>query len=406
MNRSRPPPPGARRPKRILVVGAGIAGLTAALRLAHSRHEVVIVERNAKLRTEGYMLDFFGPGYDVAERLNLLDDLGRAHYPIPHLVYVDEHSHITSIVWYAEIRERVFKNRHFNFMRGDLERVLFGALKSAGVEVRFDTSPARIEQDGDAAFVTFEGAASSERFDLVIGADGVRSKVRDLAFGEDAAKFVHLGCHTAAYVTDGRPGDIAPDAFETLTTAHMTAVAYPIRGGRTAAFFVHENAARLEDRSPEACRRELDRTYRGRGWIFDELLDVFPQGDDVYFDDVMQVEVDHWSRGRVALIGDACGAVSLIAGQGASMAMAMAYVLADQLARPDVDIPTALQHYESRVRPPVEARQRSARRNASWFLPKSAFGARVRDHLIRAAVKSPFARLIGRSLGAKSVPLS
>src|SRR5262249_3670712 len=155
--------------------------------------------------------------------------------------------------------------------------------------------------------------------------------VRKLVFGEGATEIVPLGCHTAAYVTDGRLGEVTRDAFESLTTAGMSPAAYPIRGRRTAAVFIHRDAARIEGRGPATWRREPAAAYRGRGGLLGGLLDVFPSHGDVYFDDVVQIRVAGWSRDRVVLVGDSCACVSLIAGQGASMAMAGAFVLAEQL---------------------------------------------------------------------------
>jgi 2-polyprenyl-6-methoxyphenol hydroxylase-like FAD-dependent oxidoreductase len=190
-----------------------------------------------------------------------------------------------------------------------------------------------------------------------------------------------------------------------MSSAGMTAAAYPIRGGRTATFFVHRDPSWLVDRSRDACRRELEVTYRGRGWILDDLLDAFPKDESVYFDDVAQLETLRWSEGRVVLVGDAAGCVSLLVGQGASLAVFGAYVLVQELNRESPDIPRALERYEARVRPLVEQRTRAAGRNVSWFLPRTRVGAIVRDKITRTAARPPIAWLIGRYLGGARAPL-
>jgi 2-polyprenyl-6-methoxyphenol hydroxylase-like FAD-dependent oxidoreductase len=387
---------------RAAIVGAGIAGLTVALCLSRSGHDVLVLERAPRRRPEGYMLDFFGPGYDAADRLGLLPALERVHYPIPHLVTVDRVGRVTSILSYTSVRRRVFADRHFNFMRGDLERVLFEALGDPGV-VRYGAAVASIREEGSGVVVTL-GDGREERADLLVGADGFHSTVRKAAFEDSAIRFIPLRCHTAAFVAGTRIGEVTHDAFSTLTTAGRSAAAYPIRGHSTAAFFVHDAREAIQDRSPAACRGELEAVYRGRGELFDRLLDAFPADADVYFDDVAQVAVRGWHRGRIVLVGDSCGCVSLVAGQGASMAMAGAYVLAEQLHRSPRDLPRAFETYERRMRPAIEARQRSGRRNAAWFLPGSDFAARLRDRLIPTVVNSPLARLVGRKLGADSLP--
>jgi 2-polyprenyl-6-methoxyphenol hydroxylase-like FAD-dependent oxidoreductase len=391
---------------RILVVGAGIAGLAAALVLSRRSHDVTVIERHNARRPGGYMIDFFGPGYDTAERLGLLPALEAIHCPVSSLRFVDRRGRTTADLPYPRIRAAVFQGRHFNFMRGDLEGVLLDALGNSA-HVRFGESPRAIVDEGDGVRVTLEGG-KDESFDLVIGADGARSCVRELLFGENATHIRHLGCHSAAFVLDAAPAGLAPDTFTSLSVAGLTAGAYPIRDGRTATFFAHRSKAALSSRSAKACREELETTYRGCGWIVDSLLDGFPgDGRDLYFDDVFQVELTTaWSKGRAVLIGDACACVSLIAGQGASMAMTGAYVLAEELSRGAGELPAALGRYEARIRPAVEARQRAGRRNARWFLPRTNFGAHARDAMLGALLNSPWAGIVGRSLGAAPIPLS
>lgn len=390
---------------RILIVGAGIAGLTTALRLRGLGHDAVIMERSPQLRAEGYMIDFFGPGYDIAEKMGILADLAAIHYPIRHLVFVDRRGRPTADLDYPTMRRTVFGDHHFNFMRGDLESVLYEKLIASGGSVRFGVSPTAIESAGSSATVR-DSNGSYDTFDLVVGADGVHSQVRELALAPTDWRIVDLGCHTAAYIVPGTIGGLLPDAFVTRSTAGATVGAYPIRGNRTATFFVYRAAGLLAERTADACRHDLNTAFRGRGWIVDPLLDAFPSDGDVYYDDVTQVVARHWSRGRIVLLGDAAGCVSLVAGQGASMAMAGAYVLAEEIGRHELDVETALARYEARLRPPVEARQRAGRRNAGWFLPHTDLGARLRDYVMTLAVKTPFARLLGRSLGTTPIPLA
>ena len=389
---------------RVLVIGGGIAGLTAATRLSVTGHDVCLMEREKKLRTEGYMIDFFGPGFDVAERMGLLPALEQAHYPVGHLLFINEKAEPRADVDYPRIRKTVFHDRHFNFMRGDLERVLFEQLPRE-VEVRFGAEPRSITQDGDQVTVE-DGGGRRDRYDLVVGADGAHSGTRELVMRADEVSERYLGCHTAAYILPGVPPQLPPDALVTLAETDIDVGAYPIRGGRTATFFLHRVSERIGDHAPEACRRELDAAFRGRGWIIDRLLDAFPEDGPVYYDDVTQIEAARWARGRVVLVGDACGAVSLVAGQGASMAMAGAYVLAEELSSSEGDLPAALARYEERIRPPVESRQRRARRNLGWFLPRSHVRALLRDWATDWFMKSPFTSLLSRRLGADSIDLS
>jgi 2-polyprenyl-6-methoxyphenol hydroxylase-like FAD-dependent oxidoreductase len=388
---------------RTLVVGGGVSGLTTALELHRMGHEVTLMERQDSLRPEGYMMDFFGPGFDVAERLGLLPALSKLHYPIRHLVFVDERGKQRADLPYPRLRREVFRDRHFNIMRGDLERVLFDTVVGR-VRMCFATSPVTLDPAGTMVAVK-TNRGNSEYYDLVVAADGFRSRVRDLAFLAGESSTIHLGSHTAAYVIDHPIEGLAPDAFVSMSAPGFTAAAYPIRGGRTATFFLHRAPTWLEDRSAAACRRELEATYRGRGWILDQLLDAFPTDGNVYFDDVGQIDTLRWSEGRVVMVGDAAACVSLMAGQGASLAMFSAYALAQELRAQSSNVPRALESYEARVRPLVSSRKRAGVRNVSWVLPRGRFGAAVRDQFTRTAATPPVAWILGRFLGVTRRPL-
>ena len=270
--------------------------------------------------------------------------------------------------------------------------------------MQFGTSPFTLDPEGSTTRVKAT-RGGSESFDLVVGADGVHSRIRDLAFLSSEAITVSLRCHTAAYVVNDRLAELPPETFVLMSAPGISAGAYPIRGGRMATFFLHDAAQRLVDRSAEACRRELEATYHGRGWVLDQLLAMYPRDGQVYFDDVLQVDAARWSEGRVVLLGDAAGCVSLLAGQGASLAMYGGYVLAQELVRSGDDVEGALRRYEARVRPLVLERQKAGRRSRSWFLPSTGFGRRLRDGMTEVAVKSPLAPLIGRYMGGKQAAL-
>jgi 2-polyprenyl-6-methoxyphenol hydroxylase-like FAD-dependent oxidoreductase len=386
---------------RVLVVGAGIAGITTAIELHRLGIDVVLMERSEWLRGAGYMLDFFGPGYDVAERLGLLPVLAKVHRPFGHLLFVDEAGRTRADLHYSRLRRRMFRGRHFNFMRGDLERALFSTIEGQ-IPVAFGCSPVELDPAGSQVRVR-TNRGTYDTFDLVVGADGFRSRVRDLAFLAGESSTVHMGSHTVAYVTAHPVAGLPKDAFVSFSGAGFTASAYPLQGDHVATFFVHRAPTWLEERSAAACRRELESTYRGRGWILDDLINAFPDEGSFYFDDVAQIRTLRWSDGRIALVGDAAGCVSLLGGQGASLAMFGAYALVHELERRPSDVPQALETYEARVRPLVERAQRAADRNVSWFLPRTRLGARVRDQITRTAVTPPVAWLLGRLLGGGRV---
>lgn len=389
---------------KIVICGAGIAGLTAASWLARSGHRVVLVERAPRLRGEGFMLDFFGSGYDVGERMGLLGAFEEIHYPIPHLAFVEPSGRETLSLPYARFRA-LFDGRHFNFLRGDLERVLAASLPSS-VELARATEISAFRSHADGVDVEV-GTGRSERFDLLIGADGTRSRIREHVLGADiaAGAIRDLGYVCAAWtIEDERLHREHDGAFRTLSVPDRQVGIYPVRGGKLAAFFVHRRSA-AHAGSP---RDQLRATYGDLGWVVPELLARIPDDGSLYFDAVEQVVAPRWSAGRVVLLGDSCQAVSLLAGQGASMAMGAAWALATELGPADADLAhdglvAALARYEARVRPAIERKQRAGRSAADWFVPKSRARIAVRDWIMRASVQPGLGWIAKRAFSSESI---
>jgi 2-polyprenyl-6-methoxyphenol hydroxylase-like FAD-dependent oxidoreductase len=156
---------------------------------------------------------------------------------------------------------------------------------------------------------------------------------------------------------------------------------YPLRDGRVASFLAHVAAQPTLPDDPQATVRQ---TYADLGWVMPQALAHCPPPPALYYDQVAQVEMPTWSHNRVTLVGDACQAVSLLAGQGASMAMGGAYTLADELARTR-DVPSALTRYETRVKPAIERKQAGGRRTAAWLVPSKGWQIVARDTVLRLA---------------------
>ena len=268
-------------------------------------------------------------------------------------------------------------------MRGDLERVLYSKVKD-DVEFRFSTTVESFEQDTGAVHVKLSDGSTAS-FDLLVGADGVHSWVRQLAFGEEEQFSRFLGCYTAAFIIADPTKSLAlPDTFYALTVPEKQVGIYPIRGDRFATFFVYRRQQLLNNSSFEMVVRELRTAYGGLNWIVPELLERCDRSS-MYFDEISQVEMPRWSLGRVTLVGDACHCVSLLAGQGASLAMASAYILADELAKSRSDVAGALAHYERKLRPKIEKKQKAGRRLARWFVPTNRVDLAIRDFVMRMA---------------------
>jgi len=376
---------------KVLISGGGIAGLTLALLLHRSGHEPLVVERSAHLRGEGYMIDFFGPGYDASERMGILPEIEGIHYQIPRLAFLGPSGKEKFSLSYLTLRKNLFGGRHFNFMRGDLERLLYSKIKDQ-VTVRFGTSIDSFEREGAQVRVQLTDGTTG-LFDLLVGAGGVHSRVRELAFGAEDSFSRFLGYYTSAFIVDDpKIRESLDDAFYTLTVPGRQVAVYPIRGGRLATFFIHKSERLLGDFSPETVREELYKAYGGMGWIVPDLLGRCPHDrSQVYFDEVAQIEMPAWSRGAVVLVGDACGCVSLLAGQGASMAVSGAYTLAEELGAAqegEEEMAAALGRYEAKLKPSVKKRQKAGRRLAQWFVPGDHVRLAVRDAAMRLTTSS------------------
>ena len=351
---------------KVLVSGAGIAGLAFAQRMASHGWEVCVLEHAPGPREQGYMLDFIGLGYDAAEAMGVLPRLTRLAYRIEGVAYVDGHGRRRARLDYTRFA-RLLNGRLLSITRPDLEAALREEL-SDSVDLRFGCGVATIDHCPAGVSVTLTDGTHVDA-DLLVGADGIHSTVRRLVFGPEQQFFRYLGFHAAAYIFNDPEihRHLKDRACLTDSTNRLMGL-YGLRDGRVATFCVHRTS---DPRLPSDARAIMQDVYSSLGWVVPRALDRCPPGSELYYDQVAQVELPEWTRGHVALIGDACQAVSLLAGQGASLAVAGAYVLGEQLATAD-SIETALARYEQVWRPVIAEKQRVARRGTAWFLPKTA----------------------------------
>ncbi|NIL59082.1 FAD-dependent monooxygenase [Salinispora arenicola] len=348
---------------KALICGAGIAGLALAHRLHHHGWEVQVVDHAPGPREQGYMIDFFGPGYEALTAMGLRPGLRRFASSVESFRYVDSRGRTTVSVDYT-LFARALDGEIASIMRPALERMLRESLNNQ-VDIRYDVTIDRIS--GDRAELS-DGTAVEA--DVIVGADGIHSHVRSLVFGPERDHLRYLGMHTGAYVFhDPAVFEQVRGQFVLTETLNRQLGLYGLDDGRVAVFAVH----RTEDaRLPEDPREALRRTYSGMGDLVERAVANCPPPDAVYYDQVAQIDAPRWTDGRVALVGDAAYAVSLIAGQGASLGVAGAYLLAERL-HAATSVQGGLTDYERRWRPVIRATQQAARdRVTEWFLPTSS----------------------------------
>jgi 2-polyprenyl-6-methoxyphenol hydroxylase-like FAD-dependent oxidoreductase len=372
---------------RIVINGVGIAGPTLAYWLRKAGHEVLLVESAPQLRSGGYVIDFGLVGYDVAEKMGLIPRIRQLGYQVEELRFVDRHGRKRGGTSTDAIR-RMLHGRYTSLRRSDLAATIYGAL-DGGVETIFGDCIARIEEEGRCVRVSFDHAHPRE-FDLVIGADGLHSRVRQLAFGPDAAVEVPLGYHVAAFELKGyRPRDEL--VYLGYGVPGRQIFRFSMRDDKTLFLFAFRDEY-LPPGSPTSVqgrKAALAHVFANVGWECPGVLAALAGVGDFYFDRVSQIRLDRWTKGRTALIGDAAACVSLFAGEGAGLAMAEAYVLAGELRNCGGDHAAAFARYQERLMPFLRRKQASAAKFASAVAPRTAFGITFRN-LVTRLFRIPF----------------
>ncbi len=383
---------------RALISGGGIAGLTLGILLKEAGFAPVVVEREPALRTEGYMMDFFGSGWDVAERMGLVPKLTAIRYPIDEMQFVDDRGKPFDTLPITVV-SRALGGNYVYLRRADLEGILYERAQDVGVPVHFGRAVTALRQDNDAVRVTFDDGAEEE-FDLVFGADGVHSRVRTLVFGGEHEFDRFLGAYVAAFHLEDH--DLALDrALKLHEETDRSGAFYPLDERRVDATYVfrHGEVDIAREQRLDFVREE----FKGAGWILEQVLENYRAAAPIFLDSMTQIVMPRWYQGRVALLGDACGCLTLLAGQGSHMAMAGAYVLSRELARHGSDYTAAFAAYQALLKPAVDARQRDAALFAKIFIPSKRSRPWQRRLTIKLMFNPLVFPLILRWFGAGSV---
>lgn len=360
---------------KIAINGCGVGGPTLAFWLRKYGHEPVLFEKAPALREGGYVIDFWGSGYDIAGKMGILPKLKQDAYMIEWVRTVTSGGWATSSM-NTKAFDELTNGRYMSIARSDLARHIFNACE--GVDTRFGTSIVSLQDQGDKINVRLSDGEEQE-FDLVVGADGLHSKVRELTFGAQDQFEDHLGFYVAAFMVDGyEHRDELACISHTKPGRQIARIS--LRDDKTLFLFTFTKGLLRQQpigrEGEEAAIREI---YRDMGWEADAILSRMNEVSEIYFDRVSQIRMPDWSKGRVALLGDAAACASLLAGEGTGLAMTEAYVLAGELHQTAGDHQKAFKAYQDRLHSYVRAKQDAALGFADLFAPRSWFWLIVRD---------------------------
>ena len=363
---------------RALVVGLGIAGISTAMRLREIGWEPVIIERAPQRRSGGYFVGLFGTGRAAARRLGIMDGIHDRTANDGHNFEIDRDGNRRRAVGYKDL-----PGNPMLMLRGDVEQAAFEKLPR-DVEIRFSTVPTEITQDADGVDVTLSGngTTTTERFDLVVGADGLRSTVRRLVFGPHERYLHRLGQMIAAFVLPDSLSDLAGEDGATQLEPGRALWIFPFADNSPCALFcwaTDDVDAEFTKPHTERIREVFGPEPFGR--IMRETLAAMDHAGDVLFDSVEQVRMDRWSKGRVVLLGDSAWCVTLWAGMGVSSALAGADLLGTMLRRHPLE--KALAEWESHLRPYIDYYQENGVQQRAFFMPETRREVLLRKVLTR-----------------------
>lgn len=355
----------------MLISGASIAGLTLAYWLNRYGYQVTVVEISKGLRKGGSPIDVRGNALNVAGQMGILKRLKAREF-----VHTDEmvNAEDETIVHFS-INAQAEYSGDIEIHRDDLTDILYGNIPANAVEFLFENRIEKISQQENRVEVGFRSGGSRD-FDFVFGADGTHSGVRKLVFGDEEQYWKFFGAYFAIVE--------APDIKSGRPYSGVVLYQEP---GRVAALYPFKNAvnAMLAFRSPEldwnyrdheSHKQILKDTFEDSSWRIPEILDAMLRSDNLYFDEVGQIHMPDWSKGRVALVGDAAHTTGFPTGMGTSLAMEGATIVAQELHASSGDYNSAFARYHQSYKPFVESVQSRITRGLNWSVPETEQGIR------------------------------
>ncbi|MFI2230345.1 FAD-dependent monooxygenase [Nocardia testacea] len=388
--------------RNILISGAGIAGPALAFWLHRYGFHPTVVERAPTPRSGGHPVDIRGTARDVAQRMGIVDRVRAANTGARGMAFVDAAGRRVATMSTQVFGDSGGPVAEMSLLRTDLARILYDTTR-ADVEYVYGETIGAVAQDHAGVHVRF-GDGAPRRFDLLVGADGVHSNVRQLVFGPAERFLRDLGSYISLYTTATERDHDGWRLMYTVPAGNgrpgRTAACYPKPepGTALAGFFLRSAPLSYDRRDIDEQKQIVVRTFEGDGWEVPRMLAGIRDTTDFYFDRVVQVEVDVWSRRRTVLLGDAGYCASPMSGIGTSLALVGAYILAGELAAADGDHTVAYPTYEAKMRRFVDRAQEFARSAGDGgLMPDSRLQLRLRNQAVRTLRYLP-RHLVGRGM--------
>ncbi|WUJ73698.1 FAD-dependent monooxygenase [Kribbella soli] len=371
----------------VLISGASVAGPALAYWLQRYGFTTTVVERAPAPRAGGYAVDFRGASMKVLERMGILDAVRAKATDMGDITYVNEQGKRVASTPPSAL------SGELEILRGDLVEILYSRTADT-TEYLFGDSIASLTDDGSGVDVVFESGLT-RRFDLVIGADGQHSNVRRIAFGPESSYAHDLGYYVSVSTVANHLN--LDHTGQILNVPGKTVGTYSARSNTEAKalfYFTAKDKLDYDRRDTESQKAIIDEQFAGIGWEVPTLLAGMRQAPDFYFDSITQIKLDSYSRGRVALVGDAGYCASSLSGMGTSLAIVGAYVLAGELHAAGGDHTRAFSEYDVRMKGFVAACQKLAHEGAMWFIPGSKWFMKLRNLTLRMMPYLPWRKVI------------
>jgi len=376
--------------ENVLISGASIAGPALAYWLSRYGIKATVVERATALRGGGYAIDIRGTALDAVTRMGLLVEAQTAHIHREEILFLDKAGQV-----FAKLTSEAISGGRrgvdVELCRGDLAKMLYDVTRDT-VRYKFSNSIRSLSETGRGVDVVFANG-DQESFDIVVGADGLHSNTRALIFGHESQFEKYIGFCFAGFSI--------PDEFSLRFGLRNETLLWNVPG--KAAVITATGAGRpgigmlsfqyptspFREAISEADQRELTaKMFPETDWLVPELVKIMLSADDMFFDSVSQIHMPSWSKGRIVLAGDAAHATSFLSGQGSSMALVGAYVLAGELAT-KADYATAFAEYERIARPFIEMNQALVTDGGTIVIPVSQEALDERNAMLKAASERP-----------------